>query len=199
MLQRPWDLVFLAGFAVYVGIRHVWTGRTRGQQKTVRAAGAAELALLALVMIGSLLLPVLYLASPWLAFADYRLPVAVHWAGVPVLGFALWLFWRSHADLGLNWSVTLELRADHALVTHGVYRRIRHPMYAAIFAFGLAQGLLLDNWLAGWSALVTFLPLYLVRVPREERMMQAAFGPAWQDYVARTGRLLPRAGAGGAG
>jgi protein-S-isoprenylcysteine O-methyltransferase Ste14 len=73
-----------------------------------------------------------------------------------------------------------------------VYRRIRHPMYAAIFLFSLAQGLLLDNWLAGWSALATFAVMYLVRLPREEAMMIQQFGQEYRDYMNRTGRLLPR-------
>ncbi len=46
---------------------------------------------------------------------------------------ALWLFWRSHADLGRNWSQAFELRKGHELITHGVYRVVRHPMYAAIW------------------------------------------------------------------
>ena len=69
---------------------------------------------------------------------------------------SLWLFWRSHADLGKNWSVSLEVRQGHQLIKHGVYRSIRHPMYASIWLWCLAQGLLLENWLAGWYALVAF-------------------------------------------
>ena len=107
---------------------------------------------------------------------------------------ALWLFWRSHTDLGQNWSVTLELRKGHQMVTQGVYRRIRHPMYASIWLFGLGQGLLLENWLAGWSALVSFTPMYFFRVPREEQMMFEFFGQEYRDYKQRTGRLVPRMG-----
>ena len=50
---------------------------------------------------------------------------------------ALWLFWRAHVDLGLNWSITLEIRQDHELIVHNIYRRSRHPMYATIFLFAL--------------------------------------------------------------
>jgi len=60
---------------------------------------------------------------------------------------ALWLFCRSHLDLGQNWSQSLEIRKGHQLVTDGVYRFIRHPMYASIWIWCLAQGLLLEN---GW-------------------------------------------------
>jgi protein-S-isoprenylcysteine O-methyltransferase Ste14 len=68
-------------------------------------------------------------------------------------------------------------------------------MYAAILLWDVAQGLMLRNWLAGWSAFVLFALLYMVRVPREERMMSDAFGDAYRDYVRRTGRLIPRLGS----
>jgi protein-S-isoprenylcysteine O-methyltransferase Ste14 len=105
---------------------------------------------------------------------------------------ALWLFWRSHLDLGQNWSQTLELRKGHELVKHGVYRSIRHPMYASIWLWCLAQGLLLPNWLAGWYAFVAFALMYFVRTPREERMMCESFGQEYRDYMRQTGRVLPR-------
>jgi protein-S-isoprenylcysteine O-methyltransferase Ste14 len=190
----PWDVVFLAGFVVYVVIRGVFEQRTKGLPTIHRRLDAGERLLLALVAVGCLFLPLLRLFTPWLAFADYPLPAAAPWCGTAVLVAGLWLFRRAHADLGLNWFVTLALREGHELVTSGVYGRIRHPMYAAIFLVSLGQGLLLANWLAGSSALVTFGLLYLVRTPREERMMLAHFGDAYRAYQGRTGRLVPRLG-----
>ena len=108
------------------------------------------------------------------------------------MAFALWLFWRSHADLGLNWSMHLRVREGHELVTRGVYRRVRHPMYSAIWLFSSAQALLLANAAAGWSALLTFGILYFIRVPQEEAMMCETFGQAYRDYMQDTGRLWPR-------
>jgi len=192
MRIQPWNIVFLAGFVAYVVIRGVFERRTRGNEKVARLVDGRDRLLLVVVFVGSLLLPLVYLFTPWLAFADYRLPAPAPWLGTAVLGAALWLFWRSHADLGQNWSVTLEIRKGHELVKDGVYRSIRHPMYAAIWLFGFGQGLLLQNWLAGWSAFVTFALLYFVRTPREERMMCEFFGQEYRDYMRQTGRLFPR-------
>jgi protein-S-isoprenylcysteine O-methyltransferase Ste14 len=194
MWMQPWDIVFLAGFIAYVVIRGVYEKRTKANQNIVSQKDWRERTVMAIVFVGCLLLPAVYLFTPWLAFADYRLPAVVPWCGAVVMVAALSLFWRAHADLGQNWSVTLALRKDHELVKHGVYRRIRHPMYAAIWLFGLAQGLLLQNWLAGWSALAAFAPMYFVRVPREEEMMCQYFEQEYRDYMRRTGRLLPRLG-----
>ena len=190
--MRVWDLIFVAGFVVYVWIRGSFESRCRGVESRIRRLDARERALLAITAIGVLVLPAVYLATPWLDFAAASLPPWAPWCGAAIMLLSLWLFWRSHADLGTNWSVTLEIRVDHRLVDTGVYRHVRHPMYAAIILFSIAQGLLLANWLAGWSALVGFGVLYLLRVRREEQLMLDAFGDAYGAYMARTHRLLPR-------
>ena len=192
MGSRSSNIVFLVGFIVYVTIRGVFERRARIKEKMVRRLDAVEKTLLIFVGVGSLLLPVLYLFTPLLAFADYRLPVFAPWLGTALMIAALWLFYRSHADLGKNWSVTLELHKGHQLIRRGIYRSIRHPMYMSILLWGLSQGLLLRNWLAGWSALATFSVLYAVRTPREERMMIEFFGEEYLNYMRQTGRIFPR-------
>jgi protein-S-isoprenylcysteine O-methyltransferase Ste14 len=190
--MEAWNIVFLVSFIAYVTIRGVYERRTRNNEKTVRRVDGRDRTLIFIMAVGGLLLPVVYLFTPWLAFADYRLPPFVPWCGTAVMGAALWLFWRSHADLGQNWSVTLEIRKGHQLVKHGVYRWIRHPMYASIWLFGLGQAMLLENWLAGWSGFVAFALMYFVRTPREEHMMCEFFGQEYGDYMRQTGRLFPR-------
>lgn len=191
-IQEPWNIVYLSGFAVYFWIRRVFFRRTQNETKAVSMFDRSERILLAAMALPVILLPLLYLFTPLLAFADYRLPAFGPWAGAVVMVAALWLFWRSHADLGQNWSVSLEIREGHQLVTHGVYRYIRHPMYASIWLWGVAQGLLLQNWLAGWSVLPVFAVMYVLRTPREERMMCDTFGEPYRAYMRRTGRLFPR-------
>lgn len=190
----PFDFVFFLGFIIYVGVRAVFEKRTQHVVTTRSRQDRLEKMLFIFVATGSLLMPVLYLFTPLLRFADYELPTYLPWIGTVIMVAALWLFGRSHVDLGLNWSKTLEIRQNHRLIQTGVYRRVRHPMYAAIFLFGLAQGLMLQNWLAGWSALVTFAVMYFFRVPREEQMMYEQFGEEYRAYMHKTGRLLPRMG-----
>ncbi len=151
-----------------------------------------ERIVLAAMFATMMVLPLFYLATPFLSFADYTLP---NWAtaiGAAVQVPCLWLFWRSHADLGRNWSPGLEVRVDHGLVTNGVYRSIRHPMYAAIWLSVLAQPLLLQNWIGGALVVPAFLAMWVIRIPKEEAMMRAQFGQVYDDYAARTGRVFPR-------
>lgn len=191
-ILQPWNIVFTFGFIVYIATRARFARQTRANKTIERRVDASERVLLAGVMITGLVLPVLYLLTPLLSFADYELPGWLHWCGLLLMIGALYLFWRSHADLGLNWSATLEMREGHEIVKHGVYRRIRHPMYAGIWLFSCAQALLLDNWLAGWGIVVAFGFMYFLRAPREEDMMREHFGADYEIYMVETGRLFPR-------
>src|SRR4051794_35886095 len=111
MRTDPRNIVFLLGFVALMILREVFKRRARGNQKTVSRLDAPEKILLFIVMTIIPLLPLLYMFTPWLSFADYRLPSFTTWCGTLFMAAAVWLFWRSHADLGLNWSETLQLRA----------------------------------------------------------------------------------------
>ncbi|MEZ5941762.1 MAG: protein-S-isoprenylcysteine O-methyltransferase [Planctomycetaceae bacterium] len=189
---KPWNCVFLVGFIVFAFVRAAYARTGKGDKKAVSMFDGRERLLLAVMFPPTMLIPLLYLFSHSLDFADYQLPVYLQWFGAVAMAVALWLFWRSHADLGRNWSVSVELREGHELVTHGVYQHIRHPMYAAIWLWAIAQGLLLPNWLAGWSVVPAFAVMYFLRVGREEEMMCNAFGDTYRDYMRQTGRILPR-------
>lgn len=153
--------------------------------------GRREAFLIQGVGVGMMYLPAIAIATPLLDFAGFNLPWGVNALGVGLALPGLWLFWRSHADLGTYWSPALELREGHQLVTHGVYARIRHPMYAALFLITAAQACFLGNWIAGPSGFIAFGALYLLRIDYEEQMMAEAFASDWSAYSARTGRLLP--------
>lgn len=164
----------------------------RSEPKTI-ARGArtgVERALLGLVAI-AFLSAAAWVATPLLGFADFRIGPIRFACGLLVLLVALWLLYRSHGDLGATWSITLELRENHRLVTCGVYRRLRHPMYSALLLYGLGQALVLPNWLAGPAYLAAVALMVAGRLRREEQMMAEMFGADYEAYRRRTERLIP--------
>ena len=162
-----------------------------GKMKVVKSRkGPLELVLLSLTSLG-FFLPLVWIATPVLAFADYALRPVPFVAGTFCLALGLWLVYRSHADLGANWSITLEVRDKHQLVTQGTYRHVRHPMYLALLLYSSGQALVLPNWVAGPSYLVALALLFALRVGPEERMMLEEFGKDYEAYMARTRRLVP--------
>jgi protein-S-isoprenylcysteine O-methyltransferase Ste14 len=153
-----------------------------------------DTALFLAVGMGGFLIPLFYVFTPLLSFADYPSPLSIGVAGIGVLAAGNWVFWKSHKDLGGNWSPTLEVRENHRLVTEGIYRRIRHPMYLSLWLLVVAQAMILPNWIAGFSGLLPFAILYALRVGKEEAMMREHFGAAYDEYRKCTGRLLPKFG-----
>ncbi len=191
MTTPPSSYAFIAFTAAYLAIRGVFIRRARKQHKTDKG-DARDRALVALVGLGQIALPLLFVWTPLLDVADRAQPSACLPLGALAMAAGLWLFWRSHVDLGENWSVTLEIDAQHRLVTRGVYRFVRHPMYTSFFVSGIGQALLLANWIAGPAALVAVAMLVGVRVPNEEAMMISVFGDEYRDYMRRTGGVVPR-------
>ena len=158
--------------------------------KTNRRDGT-ELLLLGISLTGLGLIPIAYVFTGFPAIAERPFVPALAWLGIATGLFSLWLFWRTHKELGRNWSVSLEVRDKHELITGGVYRYVRHPMYSAFFLWAVAQFQLLPNWVAGLSGIVGFGTLYLFRVGREEKLMLDAFGEEYRAYMRRTARVVP--------
>lgn len=152
--------------------------------------GLRERVLLTFASVG-FLAAVLWIATPLLAFADYPLRSVPFMAGVACLTLGLVLLYRSHADLGANWSVTLEIHETHRLVTTGVYRHVRHPLYSALLLYATGQALVLPNWIAGPSYLVALILLFALRIQPEEQMMREQFGKEYETYMSMTKRLMP--------
>jgi protein-S-isoprenylcysteine O-methyltransferase Ste14 len=186
--------IYFTGFIVASAIRLVYTREYRDRVRREGKRPRVDTPLVYLPALGFFIIPMVYVLTPLLTFADYTLPFCAGLAGTAVYVLALWLLWRSHADLGRNFSPVIEVVEGQQLVTDGVYRRIRHPMYTAHLLWGLAQPLLLWNWVVGFALLATVIPLILVRVPDEERVMREQFGRDYEEYMAKTGRLLPARG-----
>jgi protein-S-isoprenylcysteine O-methyltransferase Ste14 len=185
------ELVWFLGLVGWYVIRHPFERKARKVRVNKSLFDWRERALLGAAVLGLLVIPAIYAVTGFPGAFDRPFVPAVAWLGLlPLIG-ALWLFRRSHADLGRNWSISLEMRDEHALVKSGVYRLIRHPMYSSFFLLGIAQLLLLPNWFAGLAGPVGAGLLYGFRVRREERMMLETFGDDYRTYMAETKRIVP--------
>ena len=187
-----YTVIFFLALVVETVIRVPVNQKRKAAKKIVSQVTGKEKSMLFLLWGGMFVLPVIYAASNWLDFANYTLPAWAGWLGVALITGALFVFWRSHADLGLNWSPTLEIREKHTLITRGIYSVIRHPMYASQILWSLAQILLLQNWIAGLSSLVVFFPFYFMRVPAEEQLMLEQFGDQYRSYMQKVGAVFPK-------
>src|ERR1044072_4544876 len=102
----PWTAkaVILTATVVMIAIRAPHGRRSRIVKVVRSGKSTTETVLLILAWLG-FLLPLVWIVSPVFSFADYRLRTSALMAGTICLGIGLWFFYRSHADLGTNWSV----------------------------------------------------------------------------------------------
>ncbi|RLP25353.1 protein-S-isoprenylcysteine O-methyltransferase [Mesorhizobium sp. YM1C-6-2] len=185
------EVSWLLGIVAWYIIRYPFERRAKRVRVVRDYRSLSEKIALSVAFFGMAILPAFYVATGIPSGADYTPRLWAIAAGIAVFVFGLWVFRRAHKDLGRNWSVTLEIRDQHKFVSRGLYRFVRHPMYASFLLVGLAQALLLPNWVAGMSGLIGFAVLFLMRVNVEERMMLDNFGDEYRAYCGTTKRIIP--------
>jgi protein-S-isoprenylcysteine O-methyltransferase Ste14 len=107
---------------------------------------------------------------------------ALRLAGIVFLIPSLLLLTLARFQLGNSFSMAPEARE---LVTHGLYARIRNPVYVfgALVIAGLA---LYINFPLLLLAFLVVIPLQIVRARAEARVLEEKFGDAYRQYRART-------------
>jgi protein-S-isoprenylcysteine O-methyltransferase Ste14 len=192
MKNLTFNSTYLIGILLASIIRIIYT-RTFKKNKNIKNYSTnIDKILITLTGLGMFLLPFIYIFSNWLSFVDFRLSDNYALIGVFLFISSLILLWRSHIDLAKNWTPLLQIQKHQNLVSHGIYRFIRHPMYAAHLLWGIAQPFLLHNWIAGFSTIVFLIVAYLYRIPKEEKMLSEFFGKGYEAYKAKTGRIFPK-------
>ena len=103
---------------------------------------------------------------------------------------AAWVVTAGFRDLGRSLTPMPRPRRDALLVEHGIYTRVRHPIYAGLILGGL-----------GWSAVTRSLPaagvtlllaIYLDLKSRREEAWLSDRYPGYDAYRQRTRRFVPR-------
>jgi protein-S-isoprenylcysteine O-methyltransferase Ste14 len=152
-------------------------------------------AMMTLIKLGGLLLwfsPLVYLINPsWMAWSKIGLSESVRWLGVGlgilcVFGI-YWLF----SSIGSGITPTSATRKEHKLVTNGIYRYIRHPLYTIGSSLFIAFGMMADNWFIALLGVLAFIGM-AIRTPKEEANLIEKFGDEYREYMKHTGRFLPK-------
>jgi protein-S-isoprenylcysteine O-methyltransferase Ste14 len=121
------------------------------------------------------------------------------WTRVPVIATGTLLFVVGGAFgiagvvvLGRNRTPFPQPRAGSKLVQHGIYARLRHPLYTSVMLVSLGWALIWQSGPAFVVALV-LIPFFHAKARREERWLGHKF-PGYAEYARRVPRFLPRLG-----
>jgi protein-S-isoprenylcysteine O-methyltransferase Ste14 len=109
------------------------------------------------------------------------------WDPMRILGFIIALFaaailFIARYQIGSSFSVTPQARA---LVTHGIYSKIRNPIY--VFSALLLAGVFISfHFLWGLLLLLVLIPIQTIRAQQESKVLEEKFGEDYREYRKRT-------------
>jgi len=169
--------------------------RDSGERVSRSVDGRVMMTLIKIAGLVLWLSPLVYLINPhWMVWSKIGLPEWVRWLGVGIGILCImgiyWLF----SSIGSGITPTSATRQQHALVTNGPYRWVRHPLYTVGSSLFIAFGMMADNWFVAGLGILTFI-LMAVRTPNEEANLIEKFGDEYREYMKRTGRFLPKLGS----
>jgi protein-S-isoprenylcysteine O-methyltransferase Ste14 len=84
----------------------------------------------------------------------------------------------------------LKPREESSLIQHGIYARVRHPLYTAVMLLSFGWAFTWQSWIA-FAVAVAQVPFFVTKARREERWLREKF-PGYADYARRVPRFVPR-------
>lgn len=120
------------------------------------------------------------LVNPW-----------IQMAGVLVTMAAWLMIWSAQESLGDAWRIGVDPAMDNGIKTGGLYAIIRHPIYTALLGITIGLMLLMPTVVSLITVCVTIVGLNM-EIALEESHLLGVHGAAYQRYMNRTGKLLPR-------
>lgn len=184
---------FLAFIAVAVGWR-IWAQyRATGDPGLrILRGGRRERIAAALFIFGLALAPLSSLVA--LLHAPATTHPATPALGILlfVLGFALTVV--AQLAMGASWRIGVDRNEATALVTHGVFARVRNPIYTGILLVLAGMLLLVPSLLATAALACTWIALQLQVRAVEEAYLMRTHGERYRAYARQTGRFVPGLG-----
>ncbi|MFX0207127.1 MAG: methyltransferase family protein [Candidatus Hodarchaeota archaeon] len=92
--------------------------------------------------------------------------------------------------LGKYYTYGLRTLQNHELITHGIYKHVRHPISLAMFMYGTGIPLIFTSFY-GFLIMLILIPLTLYRIRIEEKMLIEKFGDEYKEYMTRTKKIIP--------
>jgi len=120
--------------------------------------------------------------------------VVLRSAGLATMAVGMAVTAMAQRDLRASWRIGVDPTERTDLVTDGVFRSSRNPIFAGMVTFAVGAALAVASWptLAGCLAVIAGVEIQVRLV--EEPYLEQTHGPAYRTYMAEVGRFLPKIG-----
>jgi protein-S-isoprenylcysteine O-methyltransferase Ste14 len=98
---------------------------------------------------------------------------------------------KGRLDLGKNWANQIKIYAEHTLVRSGVYKIVRHPLYASLIWMFYGGALIYGNYVSFLANTFIFIPIMYYRAKQEEKLLIQRF-PTYAEFQKAVGMFIPR-------
>ena len=183
-------LILITGMSISGYFRRK-ADRETGETVSRKVDGTA---MMTIIRIGGLILwlsPFAYLSNPsWMAWSKIGLPDWTRWLGGGIGIFCTFGIYWLFSSIGSGITPTSATRKEHQLVTNGIYRYIRHPLYGSLLF--LAWGIFFKSISIAGFLLVMGTSLFLFLTAKiEEKENCDYFGEEYRSYMQQTKIFVP--------
>jgi protein-S-isoprenylcysteine O-methyltransferase Ste14 len=190
--ERLWQIAMALVFIGWAGFAAIFLARKRPAKSKEKKRVSASFGAILLQGAGFGLTWFLRRALFTPIFpAPMWLQAAIALVACALVVFALWMISAAVRTLGKQWALAARVVEDHALITDGPYRIVRHPIYSGMFMMMIATGLVTGRpeTLAIGTAVFLLGTLWRVRI--EEKLLIETFGGAYQEYKRKVPAFIP--------
>ncbi|KAB1206442.1 Protein-S-isoprenylcysteine O-methyltransferase B [Morella rubra] len=155
------------------------------------------------VSLKSLLISKHYILAMFLSLLEYFIEVVLfpgmkeHW-WISNLGLAMVIIgeiMRKTAIITAGQAFTHLIRThpeeQHKLITHGIYRLVRHPGYCGFLIWSVGTQIMLCNPISTFAFVIVVWIFFAKRIPYEEYFLRQFFGSQYAEYAQRVPSGVP--------
>ena len=182
-------LIFLSAFAVLYSVALSFIHQHRHAKVTRKKRSVVDTLTMVLFFIGFsklLTLNIGTIQSP---------PVLLQWplliAGTALTLIGSFINVAGRTQLGANWANQIKIYEKHQLQTQGIYRIVRHPLYASTIWMFLGAAVAYLNYAGFLATCIIFIPAMYYRAKQEETLLMERF-PEYEGYRQSIGMFFPK-------
>jgi protein-S-isoprenylcysteine O-methyltransferase Ste14 len=115
-------------------------------------------------------------------------PIQIFGIALTVIGLLICIVARK--ALADNWSSNIDLKKDHVLITSGIYRFVRHPIYTGSALMGIGS-VIAEQSITVTVVYLGMIAFLIFKLKKEEELLIKHFPKEYPKYKKKTKALIP--------